>query len=29
LHSTLGYRPPSVFERESADKTPILVSGKT
>jgi putative transposase len=29
LHSTLGYRPPSVFERESADKIPILVSGKT
>lgn len=29
LHSKLGYRPPSVFERESVDKTPILVSGKT
>jgi len=28
LHLKQGYRPPSVFERESVDKTPILVSGK-
>jgi transposase InsO family protein len=29
LHSTLGYRPPNVHEREMAAKPPILVSEKT
>lgn len=29
LHSKLGYLPPNVYERDMADKQPILVSEKT
>jgi len=29
LHSKLGYLPPNVYERDMADKQPILVPEKT